>query len=190
MRSSGRCVRCCPMARYEVRPFSADALDECGRILSERHRHHRRSIFALDRKFETPAAAREQVAALFEKLNASGALVAMHGRGIAYVLGTRRADSVWGPNVWIEDAGSGGTDVEAIREAYAASAGQWVDDGRTHHYAVVPATDNQALEAWFSLSFGKQQVHALREPVWREFEPAMASGLTVRRAEHADFPAL
>jgi GNAT superfamily N-acetyltransferase len=178
------------MARYEVRPFDADALDDAGRILSERHRHQRRSIFALDRKFEMPATAREQVAALLEKPGASGSIVAMHGRAIAFVLGTRRADSVWGPNVWIEDAGSGGTDVEALREAYAAAAGPWVEEGRTRHYAVVPATDTQALEAWFSLSFGKQQVHALREPVWREFEPALAVGLTVRRATHDDFPAL
>ena len=178
------------MARYEVRPFTADALDDAGRILSERHRHQRRSIFALDRKYETAATAREQVAALFAKPYASGAVVSMHGRAIAYVLGTRRADSVWGPNVWIEDAGSGGTDVEAIREAYAASAGQWVEDGRTSQYAVVPATDKQALDAWFSLSFGRQHVHALREPVWREFEPALTPGLSIRRATRDDFPAL
>ncbi len=178
------------MARYEVRPFTAEALDDAGRILSERHRHQRRSIFALDRKYETAATAREQVAALFDKSSSSGAIVAMHGRAIAYVLGTRRPESVWGPNVWVEDAGSGGTDVEAIREAYAAAAAQWVEDGRTSHYVVVPATDTQALEAWFSLSFGKQQVHALREPVWREFEPALSPGLSVRRATRDDFPAL
>jgi GNAT superfamily N-acetyltransferase len=177
------------MARYEVRPFTAEALDDAGRILSERHRHQRRSIFALDRKYETPATARDQVAALLEKPNASGAIVAMHGRAIAYVLGTRRADS-WGPNVWIEDAGSGGTDVEAIREAYAAAAGPWVEEGRTSHYAVVPATDTQALNAWFSLSFGRQHVHALREPVWREFEPALTPGLSIRRATRDDFPVL
>jgi GNAT superfamily N-acetyltransferase len=177
------------MARYEVRPFTAEALDDAGRILSERHRHQRRSIFALDRKYETAATAREQVAALFEKPHASGAIVAMHGRAIAYVLGTRRPES-WGPNVWIEDAGSGGTDVEAIREAYAAAAASWVEEGRTSHYAVVPATDTQALDAWFSLSFGRQHVHALREPVWREFEPALTPGLSIRRATRDDFPVL
>src|SRR6187551_2184750 len=98
------------MARYEVRPLSASDLDDAGRILSERHRHQRRGIFALDRKYETPATAREQVAALFDKPSASGAIVALHGRATAFVLGARRAESVWGPNVWIEDAGSGGTD--------------------------------------------------------------------------------
>jgi GNAT superfamily N-acetyltransferase len=179
------------MAHYEVRPFTADDLDEAGRLLSERHRHQRRQIFALDRRFELPAAAREQVAALFEKPDASGAIVALHGRAVAYVLGAPRADQTWGPNVWIEDAGSGGTDVEAIREAYAAAAGIWVtDEKRTKHFVIAPATDTQALDAWFSLGFGKQQVHALREPVWREFEPTLKEGLSVRRAERRDVPVL
>jgi len=46
------------------------------------------------------------------------------------------------------------------------------------------------LEAWFSLGFGKQHVHAVREPVWREFLPTLKEGITVRRAERADIPAL
>ena len=100
------------MARYEVRPFKADALDEAGRLLSERHRHQRRSVFALDRRYEDAPTAREQVEKLFKKKGSSGALVSLHGRGVAYVLGTPRADATWGPNVWIEDAGSAGTDIE------------------------------------------------------------------------------
>lgn len=178
------------MARYEVRPFSAEDLGEATRLLTERHRQQRRTIFALDRKYEEAAAAREQVAALLERNAASGAIALVQGRASAFVLGTRRPDSIWGPNVWIEDAGSGGTDAEAIREAYAASAGQWVDEGRTSHFVVVPATEPRVLEAWFSLGFGKQQVHAVREPVWREFVPTLAEGLTVRRATRADLPSL
>jgi len=46
------------------------------------------------------------------------------------------------------------------------------------------------LEAWFSLGFGKQHVHAVREPVWREFLPTLKEGITVRRVERADIPAL
>lgn len=178
------------MARYEVRAFSADDLGEATRLLTERHRQQRRTIFALDRKYEEQAAAREQVTALLGRNSASGAIALVQGRASAFVLGTRRPDSTWGPNIWIEDAGSAGTDAEAIREAYAAAAGQWVDEGRTSHFVVVPATEPRVLEAWFSLGFGKQQVHAVREPVWREFDPTLSVGLTVRRATRADFPAL
>jgi len=178
------------MTRYEVRPFGADDLHEATRLLTERHRQQRRTIFALDRKYEEAAAVREQVTALLERSAASGAIALVQGRASAFVLGTRRPDSIWGPNVWIEDAGSAGTDAEALREAYAASAGRWVEEGRTSHFVVVPATEPRVLEAWFSLGFGKQQVHAVREPVWREFVPALAEGLTVRRAARADLPSL
>ena len=174
------------MARYEVREFTAEWLDEAARLLAERHRQHRRATFALDRKYEDAAATREQVAGLLERESASGAVVLLQGRATAFVLGTRRVDSVWGPNVWVEDAGSAGNDVEAIREAYAGAAGRWVEEGRTAHYVVVPASNVRALEAWFSLGFGKQHVHALREPVWREFVPDLAAGLNVRRATRAD----
>ncbi|MEX2547939.1 MAG: GNAT family N-acetyltransferase [Chloroflexota bacterium] len=178
------------MARYEIREFTTESVLEAARLLSERHRHQRRATFALDRKYEEPAATREQVAALFEREAASGAIVLVHGRATAYVLGTRRADATWGPNVWIEDAGMAGTDIEGIREAYAAAAGRWFDEGRTSHFVVVPASDAREIEAWFSLGFGRQQVHALREPVWREFVPSLAEGLSVRRATRADFPVL
>lgn len=178
------------MARYEIRPFKADALDEAGRLLSERHRHQRRAVFALDRRYEDAPTAREQVEKVFKKKGSSGALVSVRGRGVAYVLGTSRVDATWGPNVWIEDAGSAGTDIEGIREAYAAAAKGWVENGRTNHYVVVPATDTQELEAWFSLGFGKQQVHALREPVWREFTPTLKNGVEIRRAERTDLPRL
>jgi len=178
------------MARYEVRALGAEDLPETGRLLSERHRHQRRSIFALDRRYEEPKTALEQVAALLEKPSASGAIAFVHGRAVAYVLGTRRSDAMWGPNAWIEDAGSAGTDVEGLRECYGLAAGSWVEDDRTNHYVVAPATDTQELDAWFSLGFGKQQVHALREPVWREFEPTLKEGLTVRVAERDDLPVL
>jgi GNAT superfamily N-acetyltransferase len=173
------------MARYEVRQLSADDVAEAGRLLSERHRHQRRSIFALDRRYEEPANTRELVAALLEKPSATGAIAYIHGRAVAFVLGTRRSDAMWG-----QDAGSAGTDVEGLRECYALAAGVWVEEERSNHYVVVPATDVQELDAWFSLGFGKQQVHALREPVWREFVPTLKEGLTVRLAVRDDLPML
>ena len=53
----------------------------------------------------------------------------------------------------------------------------WVEAGRTSHFVVVPASDTKEMEAWFSLGFGKQHIHALREPVWREFVPTLTPGL-------------
>lgn len=178
------------MTRYEVREFTADDLDEAARLLAERYRRHRGATFALDRRYEEPAAAREQVAALFERESASGAIVLVQGRASAFVLGTRRDDATWGPNVWIEAAGNAGNDMEAIREAYAAAAGRWFDEGRTSHFVVIPASEARETESWFSLGFGRQHIHGVREPVWREFLPTLPDGVVVRLAAREDIPAL
>ena len=55
------------------------------------------------------------------------------------------------------------TEPELVRDLYAAAAERWVADGRTSHYAIVPATDGALVDAWFRLGFGHQHVHAIRE---------------------------
>jgi GNAT superfamily N-acetyltransferase/fructose-specific component phosphotransferase system IIB-like protein len=178
------------MARYEVHEFTADALDDAARLLAERHRRHRQAVPALDPVYEDPTAARAEIEALLGRERASGVVVTARGAPSAYVLGTTRPDTRWGPNVWIEDAGSAGNDPEAIREAYAAAAVPWVAAGWTNHYINVPAIDAELVEAWFGLSFGKQHIHALRDAVPADFMPSAAPGLVIRRVERADIPAL
>ena len=98
--------------------------------------------------------------------------------------------TVWGANVWIEDTGSAGSDREAVREAYAAAAGRWFNEGLTSHYVALPATEPRIVDAWFSLGFGLQHVHAVREHPAADFRPITAPALTVRRSERRDLPAL
>jgi GNAT superfamily N-acetyltransferase len=90
---------------------------------------------------------------------AAGVAGARNGRVVGYLLGIRKADTVWGPNVWIESAGHAAEEPEHVRDLYAAAAARWVEAGRNRHYAVVPASDHGLLEAWYRLSFGQQ--HAL-----------------------------
>jgi GNAT superfamily N-acetyltransferase len=185
--------------RHEVRAFDGQSLDGAARLLAARHRTHRAAVPALDETYATAAGARALVEALVAQPEASGAMVLdAAGEPAAYVLGTRRPDATWGPNVWIEDAGSAAADPEAIREAYAAAAGPWVDEGWTNHFVVVPAGDRAAVDAWFSLSFGLQHVHALRDPAEAASGPGSGAsvgagsgtGLSVRRSERRDLPAL
>ena len=90
-----------------------------------------------------------------------------------------------GPNAWAEDCGSAG-DPEGIRQAYAAIAGDLVERGIERHFAMVPAAEDELVDAWFTLSFGLQQVYALREPVGADFQPSQRADLTIRRAEASD----
>lgn len=146
----------------ELVPFADEHLEAAGELLAARHRRHREAEPLLSERFEDPVAAREEVAALWAKEDASGAVALREGRAAGYLLGTRLAD-IWGPNAWVEPAGHAVEEAETIRDLYAFAAARWVEDGRTAHYGYVPASDAALVGAWFRLAFGHQHTLALRE---------------------------
>jgi len=99
------------------------------------------------------------------------------------VLGIRKAEA-WGENVWVDPAGHSVEQAEDVRDLYAAAAARWVDEGRTRHYVVAPASDGALVEAWYRLSFGQQQALAIREV------PDAVMPETVRAATESDIDAL
>jgi GNAT superfamily N-acetyltransferase len=159
-------------------------------LLADRHRRQRQAVPALNDEFEQPASAEVRLRALLEADRPLGTMAFDTDQPAAFVLGVRRPESPWGPNVWVEDAGCAGTDTEAVRLCYASAAQGWVDDGLINHYVVVPATDAALVEAWFTMGFGMQHIHALREPVGPTFVSWAPNGVIVRRAERRDLPAL
>jgi len=173
------------MPRLEVRPLTADDLPEAATLLAERHRRHRYAQPLLSPRYEKESEAAGVLPALDE---ASGAAAYRGGTMVAYVLGAPKASPVWGPNVWVEAAGTAAAEPEAVRDAYAMAAARWVDEGCKAHYAVVPATDPDLVRAWFRLGFGQQHAHGLRSvPAARSPLP---DGLVIRRAVRDDIPAL
>jgi len=75
-----------------------------------------------------------------------------------------------------------------LRDLYAVAAAGWVASGLTAHYALVPATDEDLVRAWFRLGFGQQACHGLRGLPAQA--PVRRPGLTIRRAVREDIPAL
>ncbi len=177
-------------ARYDVRPFVPADIEAAADLLAERHRRQREAIPALNPDFEQREHTTDRLRALLAGDEPSGAICFDGDAPVAYVVGTGRPETPWGPNIWVEDAGSAATDGEALRLAYAAAAGAWVADGLTSHYVVTPASDQMLVDAWFSLGFGLQHVHALREPVGADFVPWAPEGVVVRRAERRDLLAV
>ncbi|HEU6444685.1 MAG TPA: GNAT family N-acetyltransferase [Gaiellaceae bacterium] len=168
------------MPGLEIQPFSEEHLDAAAGLLAERHRRHREAEPLLTE----PADYRAEVEADWRGAEASGAVGLRDGRVVGYLLGLRKDDKVWGPNVWVDPAGHAVEQAEDLRDLYAAAAERWVDEGRTRHYAVVPASDARLLEAWYRLSFGQQQALAVREV------PDAAMPANVRPAEERDIAAL
>jgi GNAT superfamily N-acetyltransferase len=175
------------MSRLQVRRFELTDVPDAGALLAQRHRRHRLVQPLLSARYENAEVASAEVSAAFANDNASGAVAVRDGSVIGYLLGAPRPGEAWGPNLWIEAAGLAVAEAEVIRDLYCLAATRWVDEGRTAHYAIVPAVDQDLVRAWFRLAFGQQHVHGIREA---RATDAPAAGVTTRRATHADVPVL
>src|SRR4051794_14472523 len=100
------------MSRLEVRSLTADDLAEAAALLAERHRRHRSARPLLSPRYEDAERAAAALPALDE---ASGAAAFRDGTMVAYVLGAPKSNAMWGPNIWVEAAGTAAREPEAVR---------------------------------------------------------------------------
>ena len=169
-------------------PFADEHVDGAARLLAERHRAQRLLEPGLDPKYEQPGAVHSEIEALCGREGASGVAAVVDGEVAGYLVGVSK-DALWGPNVWVEPAGHAATRAELVRDLYAVAAQQWVDEGKTSHYAIVPATDPALVDAWFRLGFGHQHVHGIQEtPAATQTAPS--PDLELRRPTRDDLDVL
>lgn len=173
-----------------VEPFTPDALDVAAVLLADRHRRHRLVEPLLDPSFETLDGARRAIEEALAADLASGVVARRNGEIVGYMIGQQKDPAVWGPNVWIESAGHAATEPALVRDMYAVLAREWVAAGRANHHVLVPATDSGLVDAWFSLDFGQQHVHAIREVPVASFGVVPRSELVIRPPTRADIDAL
>src|SRR5262245_14276289 len=157
-----------------IEPLAEDHLDGAAVLLAARHAAARRAEPALDPRYEEPEGARAEIAALLGRDGASGVVALRDDEVTGYLVGVP-LDAMWGPNMWVESAGHAASTPELVRDLYGAAAAAWVADGRTSHYAMVPATDPELVDAWFRLGFGHQHVHAIGAPL--DVAPAPHDGI-------------
>lgn len=170
-------------------PFAAEHLEGAAELLAARHRAQRSVEPGLDPAFEEPAAARAEIEALHAAAASSGVAAVAGGEMVGYLIGVPK-DPSWGPNVWVEPAGHAAEGPELVRDLYAAAAAEWVANGQTAHYVLVPATDPALVDAWFRLGFGHQHVHGIQEtPAESPATPA-PDGMEVRAPRRDDIDAL
>jgi ribosomal protein S18 acetylase RimI-like enzyme len=175
------------VTRLEVRAFTGDDLSVAGQLLARRHARHRLAEPLLSERYETPAVAEDEVRKAWETEGASGAVAVVDGEVVGYLLGAPKA-ALWGPNIWVENAGQAVERAEDIRDLYGFAAARWVEEGRIAHYAIVPAHDRDVAEGWYRLGFGQQQMHAVQETA--AIPLAGRAKVNIRRAERADIPLL
>ena len=173
----------------EILPFTLDALDAAAALLAERHRQHRAAEPLLDPSYEEPAHSRAAIEVDLAAERAGGWVAVRDGEIVGYLIGQQKGPT-WGANVWVEAAGHAAADPAVLRELYAVAAAAWVGEGRTNHHVLVPATDTELVDAWFSLDFGQQHVHAIREVPGPSFGIVPRSELVIRPKTRDDLDAL
>lgn len=144
------------MPGLEIHPFAAEHLGGAAELLEQRHRRHREAEPLLGDGYDF----RAEIEALEDP---SGVAGLRDGRVVGFLLGIRKDDARWGPNIWVEAAGQAVEEAEEIRDLYAAAAPRWFEEGRTRHYVLAPASDAALLDAWARLSFGQQHAHGIRD---------------------------
>jgi ribosomal protein S18 acetylase RimI-like enzyme len=174
----------------EVRAFEPGDLDAAAELLAERHRRHRLAEPLLDPTYEHVAAARREIEALLAGDRADGWVASRAGAPVGFLVGVSKSDPSWGANAWVESAGHAAADGDVVRALYAAAAAAWVASGRTNHHVIVPASDGDLIDAWFSLDFGQQFVHAIQPVPAATFGVVPATEMVIRRGTRADIPAL
>lgn len=177
----------------EIVPFDESALDGAGRLLAGRHARHREAAPLLPARFERPEVAAEAIGAALRRPHAAGVAALDGERLVGYLVADLAIDAQRGRTAWVRLAGYAADPaygVEPLRDLYAAASSRWVAAGCFDHYVMAPAGDRAGLDAWFSLSFGQEQVYALRPLTAADTHPGQAPEIAVRRAGPGDAGAL
>ncbi len=172
-----------------IEAFTTDALSGAAALLATRHQRHRAIEPLLDPSYENRANARAAIEAELAAERAGGWVARRGSEVVGYLIGQQKAPT-WGANVWVEAAGHAATEPWVLRELYAVAAAAWVGEGRNNHHVLVPASDVDLVDAWFTLDFGQQHVHAIREVPGPSFAIVPRSELIIRPKAPEDLDAL
>jgi ribosomal protein S18 acetylase RimI-like enzyme len=171
------------MPELEIQPFTEEHIPDAAGLLEVRHNRHRDAEPGLPANVDY----RAEIEALWGLDERSGAAAIRGGQLVGYLLGSHRDAESWGSNIWVEYAGHAVREPELVRDLYAAAAEEWAVRGRDAHYALVPSTDTELVDAWFRLSFGAQHAAAIQETPKALDDPP--PNVIVRRAVAEDVDA-
>lgn len=178
----------------EILPFNEEHISKAGELLANRQRRSRETTPDLPPAFEDPQAAARSVRVALEKPGASGFAAVDGDRLLGYLVGELLIDQLWGRTAWVKTAGCAydtEAGVEVVRELYARLGEQWVSRGCYFHFAMVPPADKVLVDAWFRLSFGLEQIHALLDLQEADLAPRSLLGdIEIRKGVPPDGEAL
>ncbi|MFG2195929.1 GNAT family N-acetyltransferase [Streptomyces sp. NPDC048639] len=133
------------MVSTRTRPFRQDDIPAASALLAARYGHDPDACAPLLR--DAWAAGARGALTESPEGTPTGHLLAVEG------------DDTRGRHMW-SGPGQAAGDADALCRLYASLAGDWLAEGRDHHYVVASVAD---VPVWQSLCFGQEQVHGLME---------------------------
>lgn len=173
----------------EIVPFHVGLLPAAAELLARRHARDRAAGLLLPARFEEPRTALASVREVWSKRFTSGMAALRDGKLVGYLLGEVRFEMTRGRHVWVHLPGhalAAGEPAALYADLYAAAGPAWLRMGAFDHYVMMPASDAEGLETWFTLSFGKEQAHAVLSLADLALESADVPGVRIRRATEGD----
>jgi len=181
----------------EIVPFAQEHLEAAAALLAARHRADRARTPARSVRFESPADALRELYAAWHEPHTSGVAASVDDQLTAFLLGSitlpdplsESADFVRPRSVVVGYAGHAvAPEARAATHGalYAAAAPRWLALGAFSHYVQLPATDDAALDAWWSLGFGAESLHAARPTDAPVAGSSRADAFSIRRGTRED----
>jgi len=173
----------------ELVAFHEGHLPAAAELLARRHARDRLAMPLLPARFETARSAMAAVREVWHKPWTTGAAALRDGRLVGYLLGEARFDVLRGRHVWAHLPGHALAEdapPALYADLYAAAGPAWLRLGAFDHYVMMPAADAGGLDAWYGLSFGREQAHAMRSLAAPLPEPVGVSGVRIRPATPDD----
>ena len=166
--------------------LSDNLIPKAAELLAARHVRDRAILPDLPPRFAESAGAQAAIETTLRRPRTSGLAAVEGGQLLGYLIGEMVFDPVWGRQAWVRLPGcalAADQPPERIHDLYAALAARWVAYGCFEHFALVSVADSTLIDAWFRLSFGLQQIHALLaldglDPLL----PVVPPGITIRQA--------
>ena len=173
----------------EILPFTQDMVPAAGELLSNRHKRNRKHLPVLSERFDNHEATSKALKVLLEKKVANGYVAMRDGKMVAYLLGDSTIEP-WGRCGWVRLPGyalANGESVSTLQDLYVRLGDDWVRNGVFIHHAYISCADEDVVDAWFALDFGKERIDAILDLVQIEIpEIRIPDGIRIRRAGPGD----
>ena len=169
--------------------FTHEMIPAAGELLAKRHARNRELLPLLPLRFDETQSASRALEVLWGRKLKDGFAALRDGKLVAYLVGEFVVQP-WGRVGYVYLPGyalAEGESPRVLQDLYCLLGAEWVKKGVFIHDLYISAADQDVLQAFFDLGFGKERVDALMDLDALEIpEYIDPPGIEIRRAGRGD----